>query len=194
MADDHRGEVTRILREIHAQPADSREATDRLFHILYGELHRIAECLMRNERHQHTLQPTALVNEAYLKLLGGGNCAWENRVHFMRTAARAMRQVLVDYARKHAAAKRGGGLSHVTLDEEIVGGKQPEFGILALSDCLERLFGLDDRMGRVVEMRVFAGMKMAEIAQVLSVSKTTVDNDWRFARTWLGRELQGETP
>ena len=189
MTDDTRGEVTRILQEIYAQPNNSREATDRLFQILYGELHYLAENLMRAEHGRHTLQPTALVNEAYMKLASGANVAWENRAHFMRTAARAMRQVLVDYARRHAAAKRGGGLTHVTLQDNIAAGQRSDVAILVLSDALERLSLLDERMGRVVEMRVFAGMKMTEIAHVLSISKSTADNDWRFARTWLSREL-----
>jgi RNA polymerase sigma factor (TIGR02999 family) len=102
-----------------------------------------------------------------------------------------MRQVLVDYARKHAAAKRGGGLSHVTLHENLSERKQPEIEILVLHDALTRLTTMDERMGRVVEMRIFAGMKMAEIAHSLSVSRRTVDNDWSFARRWLSRELGG---
>ncbi len=189
MTDDARGEVTRILQQICSQPDNSREATDRLFQILYDELHRIAESLMWGERDQHTLQPTALVNEAYLKLVGRVGSDWQNRAHFLRTAARAMRQVLVDYARRHAAAKRGGGLPHVTLDDNLVDDKSPAIEILVLSDALERLAAMDDRMGRVVEMRVFAGMKMVEIAEALAVSKQTTDNDWRFAKTWLSREL-----
>ncbi len=191
MAEDHRGEVTRILEQFHARPDDGREATDRLFQILYFELHALAENLVRGERHQQTIQPTVLINEAYLKLAGGTSAvAWETRAHFMRTASRAMRQVLVDYARKRAAAKRGGGVPHVTLNEELTGRKQPEMAVVALSEALEKLSGLDERTSRVVEMRVFAGMKMAEIAHVLSVSKATVDSDWRFAKAWLGNELK----
>ena len=193
MGDKASGEVTRILQEIRKQPGDSREATDRLFEILYDELHRIAANLMRGERCGHTLQPTALVNEAYLKLLGGADTDWENRAHFLRTAARAMRQVLVDYARKHAAAKRGGSFTRVTLHENLAQRKHPEIEILVLHEALNRLSGMDERMGRVVEMRVFAGMKMAEIAHTLSVSKRTADNDWSFARTWLSRELGSQT-
>jgi len=189
MGDKASGEVTRILKEIRSRPGGSREATDRLFGILYDELHRIAQNLMRGERSGHTLQPTALVNEAYLKLLGSADKDWENRAHFLRTAARAMRQVLVDYARKRAAAKRGKGFARVTLHENLSDGKQPEIEILVLDEVLKRLSALDGRMGRVVEMRVFAGMKMAEIAHALAVSKRTADNDWSFARKWLSREL-----
>jgi RNA polymerase sigma factor (TIGR02999 family) len=192
MGDKARGEVTRILEEIRKRPGGSKEATDRLFDILYGELRRIAGNLMRGERAGHTLQPTALVNEAYLKLLGGADSTWENRAHFLRTAARAMRQVLVDYARKHAAAKRGGGLSRVTLHDNLADKKRPEVEILVLHDAVTKLSAMDERMGRVVEMRVFAGMKMAEIAHTLSVSRRTADNDWSFARRWLGRELISE--
>jgi RNA polymerase sigma factor (TIGR02999 family) len=187
------GEVTRILEEIRRRPGDSREATDRLFDILYAELHQIAENLMRGERRGHTLQPTALVNEAYLKLLGKPGGDWENRAHFLRTAARAMRQVLVDYARKHTAAKRGGGISHVTLHENLADKRHPEVEILVLHETLNRLSTLDQRMGLVVEMRVFAGMKMAEIAHTLSVSKRTADNDWLFAKRWLKREFGRHT-
>jgi RNA polymerase sigma factor (TIGR02999 family) len=192
MSDNASGEVTRILQEIRRRPGESREATDRLFAILYDELHKIAESLMRGERHGHTLQPTALVNEAYLKLLGATDQNWENRAHFLRTGARAMRQVLVDYARKRAAAKRGGEFTRVTLHDNFAGGRRPEIEILALHEILNRLSALDERMGRVVEMRVFAGMKMAEIAHTLSVSKRTADNDWSFARRWLSREIGGQ--
>jgi RNA polymerase sigma factor (TIGR02999 family) len=193
MGDRASGEVTRILQEIRSRRGESKEATDRLFDILYDELHQIAASLMRGERRGHTLQPTALVNEAYLKLLGGAHTDWENRAHFLRTAARAMRQVLVDYARKHAAAKRGGGLSRVTLHANLAEKKRAEVEILLLDKTLKRLSTLDQRMGRVVEMKVFAGMKVAEIAHTLSVSRRTIDNDWSFAKRWLSHELGGET-
>ena len=193
MSDKPIGEVTRILHEIREHPVASKEATDRLFEILYDELRRIAGNLMRGERYGHPLQPPALVNEAYLKLVGKDSSDWESRTHFLRTAARAMRQVLVDYARKHAAAKRGGGLTHVTLHENLPDRKCPEVDILVLHEALKNLSTMDQRMGRVVEMRVFAGMKMAEIAHTLSVSRRTIDNDWSFAKRWLSRELGSQT-
>lgn len=188
------GEVTRLLRELSVSGADPQEATDRLFMILYGELHRIAENLMRHERPGHTLQPTALVNEAYLKLIGRVGIDWQSRAHFLRAAARAMRQVLVDYARRQAAFKRGGQHQRVTLDVDLVGKKSPEIEILVLDGALAGLSAVDQRMGQVVELRIFGGMRMAEIAQTLGVSKRTADSDWHFAKRWLGREIARAAP
>ncbi len=189
MAGQPRGKVTKTLQKNQAQNIDSRHAIDGLFHILYDELHRIAESFMCSEVKHHMLQPAALVNETYIKLTGGGTGEWKSRAQFLRIAAHAMRLVLVDYARKRLAAKRGGNHIHVTLQENLAGRRHPEVSIVELSDALEKLSALDQRAGQVVEMRVFAGMRSNEIARALLVSKTTVSNDWRFARTWLSREL-----
>lgn len=157
---------------------------------MYEELRTLATNLMRNERPDHTLRPTALVHEAYLRLLPeAGSSRWESRAHFFGVAARAMRQILVDHARQRGAVKRGGGLQRVTLDEALVPDAPADMEIVALHDALERLSALDERMGRVVELRTFAGLTMAEIAHVLSVSKRTVDADWSFARKWLSQQL-----
>jgi RNA polymerase sigma factor (TIGR02999 family) len=147
---------------------------------------------MRRERPGHTLQPTALVNEAYLRLLGGagGAPAWNDRTHFLSAAARAMRNVLVDHARARNAQKRGSGL-RVTLDDELRGAGDPGLDFLELNDALERLAAEEPRWARVVELRYFGGLELAEIAQALDVSTITVSRDWRFAKAWLAQRLSG---
>ncbi len=144
---------------------------------------------MRLERQNQTLQPTALVNEAYLKLVDRDRCDWQNRAHFFGVAARAMRQVLVDHARKHGARKRGGTWQKITLDENLQDPGQASLEILALHDALEKLAVESERTARVAELRVFGGLMAKEIAFLLGVSKRTVDGDWQVARMWLGREL-----
>jgi RNA polymerase sigma-70 factor (ECF subfamily) len=182
--------ITQVLQGISSGEGDGREATDWLFKVLYGELRGLAGRLMRGEARRHTLQPTALVNEAYLKLFGQTQLQWQDRAHFLNVAAQAMRQVLVDYARRRNAAKRGGRTPQVTINGEIAGNEFPELEILALDDALDRMKAANERMGRVVELRVFAGMKTLEIALILDISRRTVTNDWRFAKIWLSRELK----
>jgi RNA polymerase sigma factor (TIGR02999 family) len=184
-----RDETTRILLEIGSARASDREARDRLFSSVYDELRRMAVDLMRRERPGHTLRPTALVHETYLRLVHPDRASWENRAHFFGIAARAMRQILVEHAREKAAQKRGGALTRITLDENL--DQQPSriHEILDLHSALERLSGMDERIGRVVELKIFGGLEMAELAHVLGVSKRTVEGDWTFARMWLGREL-----
>jgi len=181
-------DFTRMLREMQGAGAKSPEVTEKLLGLLYPELRNLADSLMRRDRANHTLQPTALVHEAYIRLVDDTRVVWQDRAHFLGISARAMRQVLVDHARKHSAAKRGGGLQRVTLDESFGEGGR-EFEVLALNDALEKFAAVDERAARVVELKVFAGMKIAEIAHVLDVSKRTVDGDWAMARMWLGREL-----
>ena len=188
--DDHA--ITRILCELHQDPKGAREAANRLFEAVHGELRRMAGRLMRDERRGHTLQPTALVHEAYLRLADAESVDWQGRAHFFGVAARAMRQILVDHAREHAAAKRGGGLRRVTLDDRVGMTNADELDLLDLDRILTRLAELDERMAQVVEYRVFAGMSVQEVAHVLGVSVRTVHNDWRVARMWLGRELTGK--
>jgi RNA polymerase sigma factor (TIGR02999 family) len=185
------GEVTRILQRIHEQPSAAEDEADQLFELVYDELRRIAARLMRGERQAHSLQPTALVHEAYLRLAGADPIPWESRAHFLRVAARAMRRILVDHARRRQALKRGGGIRHVTLDEQVPGSPGKHLDIVILDDALTRLGELDERMAHVVELRVFSGMKMEEIAHVLLVSRRTVQDDWDVAKRWLGRELAG---
>jgi RNA polymerase sigma-70 factor (ECF subfamily) len=187
-----RSDVTQLLLERNARGAGGAEASRQLFELVYEELRRLAGALMRRERSAHTLQPTALVHEAFLRLVGATQIDWQDRAHFMGISARAMRQVLVDHARRHAAAKRGGGLAHVTLTGVEVAAPGDAVEVLELHEALERFAALDGRAARVVELRVFGGLSVQETAQVLEVSPRTVDGDWAVARMWLTRELGSE--
>jgi RNA polymerase sigma factor (TIGR02999 family) len=184
------GDVTQLLREAHEGDA---EALDRAYALVYAELRRIAEVRLRNERAGHTLQPTALVNEAYMKLAGLPANDLADRRHFMGVAARAMRQVLVDHARRRDAAKRGDGVSPVTLTGRLIPaddaeGPEPE-ELLALDSALDRLDARETRLRRVVELRYFAGLNDTEIGEILGVTRRTVQRDWTRARAWLHAEL-----
>lgn len=189
--DPARSEVTRILQALTETGRPDAPAADRLFSLIYDELHAIADAYMSRERSGHTLQPTALVHEAYLKLVEGPPVAWRGRSHFYGIAARAMRQILIDHARRRGAAKRGGGLERVTLDESGLADGRGDLDLLDLDEALLRFARLDDRAARVVELRVFGGLTAAESADVLGVSSRTIENDWSVARLWLGRELLG---
>ncbi len=192
MSQPERVDVTRMLLEVGVEGSGDSGSADRLYEILHGELHNIAAHLMRRERVDHTLQPTALVHEAYLKLVDQAQDKWQNRAHFYGIAARAMRQVLVDHARRHLSQKRGGGWNRVTLDENLGLPPSTSLEIMALHDALEKLAVEDERMARVVELRVFAGTPGREIAHLLGVSLRTVEGDWKVAKMWLGRELSDE--
>jgi RNA polymerase sigma factor (TIGR02999 family) len=187
-----RSEITALLRECHARGVGAADASRRLFELVYDELRRLAAALMRRERPDHTLQPTAVVHEAFLKLVGPARIEWKDRAHFMGIAARAMRQILVDHARRHRADKRGGGLQRVTLTAEEPVSPHDAVEILELHDVLERFARLDERAAQVVELRVFGGLSVQETAHLLAVSPRTVDGDWAVARMWLSRELRGE--
>jgi RNA polymerase sigma factor (TIGR02999 family) len=182
-------EVTRLLIECNARGAGAADASRRLFELVYDELRRLAGGLMRHERADHTLQPTALVHEAFMKLAGATPVEWQGRAHFMGIAARAMRQILVDHARRHAAEKRGGARQRVTLTGHEPVEPHDAMEILELHDLLERFAALDPRAARVVELRVFGGLSVREAAHLLDVSPRTVDGDWAVARMWLSREL-----
>ena len=184
---DH--EISRILQELKEDPEHAKEATNRLFSAVYGELRRLAGRFMQEERPGHSLQPTGLVHEAYLRLVRDDAIDWQSRAHFFGIAARAMRQILVDHARERAAAKRGGGLRQVTLDSGLGLTAADELDLLALDGIMTRLAAMDERMARVVEYRVFAGMSVEEVAHVLGVSVRTIHNDWRVAKMWLSRQL-----
>ena len=184
---DDRLRITQILVDARETGAD---ASARLAEALYPELRRLAAALMRRERQDHTLQPTALVGEAYVRLVDQSRVEWKDRAHFLGIAARVMRQVLVDHARRRGAIKRGTGTQLLTLDENLAGSAGP-VELLLVNDALERFSRLDQRGARVVEMRVFGGLTMEEIAAALGVAKRTVDNDWAVARMWLARELSG---
>lgn len=174
-------------------PARAEELSESLYQHTYPHLHNLARRLMGAERGDHTLQPTALVNEAYLRLVDGKRVDWEGRSHFFCIAARIMRRVLIDHARARARAKRGGKWCQVTLHEQLHQRDFDALDLLVLEDTLKQLEGRHPRMARVVELRVFGGMTMKEIAHVLGVSKRTADEDWSFARRWLARELANET-
>ncbi len=189
-----RSEITGILLDLSDETRSAPARTEQLFALIYDELRRIAAGLLRRERPEHTLQPTALVHEAYLKLVDQTRIRWQDRAHFLGIAARAMRQILVDHARGRAAKKRGGGRQRVTLDEGLLAEEGKELELLALDDAMTRLAGFDERAARVVELRIFGGLTVTEIALVLGVSKRTVDGDWSVARMWLARELRPEAP
>jgi RNA polymerase sigma factor (TIGR02999 family) len=181
--------MTALLR---AWSEGDEGARDRLFAVLYSELHRLAHRYMRREREGHTLQTTVLVNEAYLRLIGASEIAWQDRAHFLALAAQMMRRILVDAARRRRYAKRGGGAQMRTFDEGLP--VSPEVGpdLIAINDALEALAKLDPRKGRVVELRFFGGLSVEETAAVLKISPQSVLRDWKLAKSWLARELKRE--
>ncbi len=166
------------------------KALEELLPLVYDELHRLAEHYMSRERSDHTLQPTALVNEVYLRLVDQTRVEWRNRAHFIGVAAQLMRRVTVKHAQRHRAAKRGGGSPVVPFDEAVVPAAASEEDVIALDEALERLQELDPRQSRIVEMRFFGGLTGKEMAEVLGVSQATIDREWRMARAWLRRELE----
>jgi RNA polymerase sigma factor (TIGR02999 family) len=169
-----------------------RSALDQLMPLVEDELRRVARRQMARERVGHTLQATALVNEAYLRLIEVNQVQWRNRAHFFAMASRMMRRLLVDAARAHRYQKRGGGAEKVSLDEALVVSREPRHELIALDDALNALAAIDLRKSQVVEMRFFAGLSVEETAEALRVSADTVMRDWRLARVWLLRELSGE--
>jgi RNA polymerase sigma factor (TIGR02999 family) len=168
-----------------------RESPEELFGLVYHELRQVARAYMRRERADHTLQATALVNEAYLRLFEGRQFQWENRKHLFCTVARSMRRVLMDHARKRGAERHGGAFQKIALDDQgpAIFRDLPEF--LALGEALDRLAQLNPRQAQVVELHSFAGLTEEEAAEVLNVSVKTVKNDWRFAKAWLKTEIGG---
>jgi len=178
--------VTRLLADVRL---GRREALDRLLPVVHGELHRIAAAYMRRERVDHTLQPTALVNEAYLRLVDQRDVEWHDRAHFFGVAAKLMRLILVDHARARRAAKRAGDAERVPIDEAVLATGGRDVDLLALDEALDRLAAMDERLGRVVELRYFGGLTTAETAEVVGVSTATIERDWSTARGWLRREL-----
>jgi len=188
------GEFTRILTALSREGADRHGAVDELFPVVYDELHRVAAGMMRRERPEHTLQPTALVNETYLRLAAGAPIDWEGRAHFLGIAASAMRRILVEHARGRGAAKRGGHWDRVSLDTGIEAPVVSDADIVDLENALARLGEMDADMLRIVELRILAGMQVGEIARLLGVTERTVYKNWRVARMWLARELSGKAP
>jgi RNA polymerase sigma factor (TIGR02999 family) len=182
------GAVTELLR---AWSGGDEGALERLVPLIEAELRRLARGYMRRERRGHTLQVTALVNEVYLRLTGARQLGWQDRAHFLGIAARLMRRVLVDHARARGCSKRGGRAQQVTLDEALVAGSEAAVELLDLDRALEALAAADARKGRVIELRFFGGLSVEETAEVLRVSTDTVKRDWRLAKLWLLREMQG---
>jgi RNA polymerase sigma-70 factor, ECF subfamily len=170
------------------------EVAEQLMPLIYRELRRLASAHLRRERSNHTLQATALVNEAFLRLIEHHDCSWQNRNHFFSIASTMMRRVLVDYARRRSRQKRGGGETPVEFEEEMFLSEQRSTEILELDNALERLRGLEPRQMRVVELRYFGGLSIDQAADVLGVSPKTVKRDWNVAKAWLHRELKSGIP
>jgi len=179
-------QVTQLLQ---AWSEGDENALARLMPLVHDELHRLAHQHMRRESAGHVLQTSALINEAYLRLVDQPQIRWQGRAHFFGIAARLMRQILVDEARKRTAAKRGGSLIQVPLDEANVMVQEQAANVAALDDALQRLEAIDERQGKIVELRFFGGLSIEETAQVLKVSPGTVMRDWTFARAWLRNEM-----
>lgn len=179
-------EVTQILAEWRAGNSD---ASDRLFPLVYDELRRQARRHLNRERVDHTLQPTALVHEAYMRMVDQTSPQIENRAHFFAFASRVMRQILVDHAREHKAEKRGGAAQRLSLADIDLLPQQGAADMLELDEAMKKLDAIDSRKCEVVEMRFFGGLKESEIAEVLGVNEKTVRRDWQFAKLWLYREL-----
>ncbi len=186
MTNDNTHEVTEILEKWRG---GDKGAAEQLFPLVYDELKRQARNFLWRERSDHTLQPTALVHEAYLKMVDQTNLSAENRSHFFGIASRMMRQILVDHARRHNAEKRGGAAQRFSIEDIDVMPQNAAGDLLELNEALEKLEAIDERKSKVVEMRFFGGMKEAEIAEVLGVTEKTVRRDWQFAKLWLFREL-----
>ena len=192
MRTDDTHEITQLLL---SWGNGNQSAYDQLARLVYDELRRIAERQMRHERDGHTLSPSALVSEVFVKLSDCRQVRWQDRLHFFNFAARLMRQVLVNYAQAHKCGKRGGGIQRVTLSQTLLQTKRGEMSfeeLLALDEALERLGEEYERCARVVELTFFGGLTVEETAEVLRVTDRTVKRDWRFARIWLRRELRRE--
>lgn len=182
-------DATQVLTELGRGDAS---AAQRLLPLVYDELRALAGGYLRRQPANHTLQPTALVHEAFVRLVDQTSVEWNDRAHFFAVAATAMRQILTDHARRRRAAKRGGNLQRVTLDAAVTPRAEAQIDLVALDDALSQLVALDERKHRVVVMRFFGGLAVEDVARVLGVSKTTVESDWRAARAWLSVRLTEE--
>lgn len=182
-----RSDVTRMLKQASA---GDESAINRLLPMVYDELRALAESYLQRENPGHTLQATALVHEAYLRLVKQEDVEWQNRAHFFALAAQAIRRILVDHARGRGRAKRGGDRERVTLDEDVALTSDRDVDLIELDAALEKLARLHERQARIVELRFFGGLTLREAAEVLGVSPRTIDGDWSMARAWLRRELR----
>ena len=171
----------------------NQAALDRLMPVVYTELRQLAHRYMRRERPGHTMQTTALIHEAYLRLVDQNQVRWQHQAHFFGIAARLMRQILIEHARSRTRAKRGGGVGTISLDEAAIVSQARATALLALDDALERLATIDPRKSQVVELRFFGGLSVEEAAQVLNIAPNTVLRDWRMAKAWLRREINHES-
>jgi len=181
-------EITRLLQSWNEGDAG---AIDKLVPLVYDELHRLAQRYMADERPDHTLQTTALLNEAYVRLVDSAHANWEGRTHFFGVCAQVMRRILVDWARSRQALKRGGDVVVLDLDEALAAASRPGTDLVAIDEALQALAGIDPRKAQVVELRFFGGMSVKEIAEILKVSPETVQRDWKLSKSWLRRELSG---
>lgn len=179
-------ELTQLLQDWRD---GDRKALDALLPFVYKELRRLAHLQLRQERPDHTLQSAALVHEAYLRLLGVNPPQWESRTHFFAIAAQLMRQILVDYARRHRAAKRGGSVCKLSLEDAMVTPRRSDVDVVALDDALQALAKIDTRQSRIVELRFFGGLSLEEISEAMQIAPATVQRDWTTARVWLHREI-----
>ena len=180
-------EVTELLRRWRS---GDNEALNKLMPLVYDELHRLARQYVRRERPGHTLQTTALINEAYVRLVEQKGVDWESRGHFFAVSAQVMRHILVDYARQHAAAKRGGEFQRVALDGDVTISQERAAVLVALDEAMQALHEIHPRRCKVVELRYFGGLNNTEASAILKVSEATVERDWRFAKAWLYRAMK----
>jgi RNA polymerase sigma-70 factor, ECF subfamily len=183
---------TDVTQLLVAWSQGDQSALEKLLPLVYDELHRLARHYMIRERAGHTLQTTALVNEAYLRLVSAEGVRWQNRAHFFAVSAQMMRRILVDFARSRNYQKRGGGARQVSFDEALEVSAEQDADLVALDEALSALAVVDERKSRVVEMRFFGGLSVEETAHVLKVSPDTVMRDWKMAKVWLLREMSGE--
>jgi RNA polymerase sigma factor (TIGR02999 family) len=181
--------TNQITKLLQGWQGGDRAALDALVPVVYKELRRLAHCELRKERPDHTLQSASLVNEAYLRLFRMQPPRWEGRTHFFAVAAQLMRQILVDYARRHRASKRGSGVCVLTLDDAVALSPRKEMDVIAIDDALHALAEVDPRQSRVVELRFFAGLSLEETSEVMGIATATVQRDWTAARAWLHREI-----
>jgi len=189
MADQNSGDVTQLLAQWRN---GDRDSLDRLMPLVYQELRLIASRFLRHERPGHTLQSTALVNEAFLRLVNQQDVQWRNRAHFFGIAAQMIRRILVDHARAAQADKRGAGAVRIELEDHLAVSSQSELDLVGLDECLQKLAALDERQARIVELRFFTGLSVEETAEVMQVSTATVKREWSSARAWLFREMTRE--
>jgi RNA polymerase sigma-70 factor (ECF subfamily) len=188
---DQVAQTTQLLRDMRdGRPA----ATQGLMEVVYPELRRLAASYLKAQRPDHTLEPTALVHEAFLKLIDQTSSEFTGRAHFFAVAATAMRHILIDHARAQQAEKRGGGWTRISLHDDVSPSDGSIVDVIALDDALRTLAELDERQAKIVELRFFGGLTVDEVGEVLSVSRSTVEEDWRMARAWLSRRLSGERP